>query len=520
MKFRFAIVMITILALAFGASAQDSELTLSILGTYETGIFDEGAQEIGAYDASSGRLYVTNADANVIDILDLSSPSEPSLISQISLDDYGDSINSVAVREGLVAAAVEGAEVDSLGMAVFMDFEGNVLNAVEVGVLPDMITFTPDGNYALTANEGEPSDDYSIDPEGSVSIINLTEGVENATVFTASFAEFNEGAPRAGELPEAVRIFGPNATVAQDLEPEYIAVSPDSSTAFVSLQENNALAVIDVATGSVTGIVALGFKDYSVEGNEIDPSNEDGEINIRTVPAFGMYQPDAIATYEVDGEVYIVTANEGDARDYDTYSEEARVADLTLDAEVFPNAEELQAEADLGRLNITTTLGDTDGDGEYEALYSYGARSFTIWNTAGEIVFDSGSEFAMLTSEIAPEAFNSNGTNDGFDGRSDDKGIEPEGVVIGVIGDQTYAFIGLERFGGVMVYNITDPMAPYYVTYANNVNREGNAEEGTAGDQGPEGLVFISAEDSPTGTPLLVVTNEVSGSTTIYEIGQ
>lgn len=521
MKFRFALVLLVLLAISLGVSAQDAELTLTPIGTYETGIFDEGAQEIGAYDAGTQRLFVTNADANVIDILDISDPTVPALVNQISLDDFGDSINSVAVHDGLLAAAVEGPEVDSLGTIVFLNTDGEVLANVTTGVLPDMVTFTPDGNYALTANEGEPNDDYTIDPEGTVTIVNISAGVETVTddnTFTVSFAEFNEGGPRADELPEDVRIFGPGATVAQDLEPEYIAVSPDSSTAYVSLQENNAVAVIDVTTGSVTAIVALGFKDHSLEGNEMDPSNEDGEINIRTVPTLGMYQPDAIATYEVNGETFLVTANEGDARDYDGFSEEARVADLTLDEEAFPNAAELQEEANLGRLNTTTVNGDTDGDGAHEVIYSYGARSFSIWNAAGELVYDSGAEFANITAEIAPEAFNSQGQNDSFDNRSDDKGTEPEGVVVGMVGDQMYAFIGLERFGGVMVYNVSDPAAPFFVTYANNANREGNAEEGTAGDVGPEGLVFISAEDSPTGAPLLVVTNEVSGSTTIYSI--
>ena len=517
-------VLVLLLVLAFPVLAQDDgedmmadPVSLEVIGRYETGVVFEGAAEIGAYDAGSQRLFVTNADADTIDILDISDPTNPTLVSTISFDDFGSSINSVAVFDGLVAAAIEAEEIDAAGRVVFTDIDGNVLNDVEAGVLPDMLAFSPDGTRVLVANEGEPNDSYEIDPEGSVTIVDLSEGVENATVTQVSFAGFNDNAP------EGLRVFGPGATVAQDLEPEYVAITPDGSTAFIALQENNGLAVIDIENAEATALIPLGFKDHSVEGAGFDASNEDGVINIEPRPTFGMYQPDAIAVYEANGEVFIVTANEGDAREYEDdegngFVEEARIAEVTLDAEAFPNAEELQAEENLGRLLMTTTLGDTDGDGEFEELYTFGARSFTIWNTSGEIVFDSGDQFEQITSERLPEIFNSNGTIDSFDQRSDDKGPEPEGVVVGTVDDVTLAFIGLERIGGVMVYDVTDPTASAFVGYTNTSIIDGNVEEGTAGDQGPEGLIFISAEDSPNGMPLLVVTNEVSGTTTIFEI--
>jgi len=518
MKYGLLSIFMLLLVLTSVVSAQDG-ITLTVIGEYETGVFDEGAAEIGAYDAGTQRLFITNADANRIDVLDISDPTNPMLVADIVLDEFGDSINSVAAKNGIIAAAVEGEEVDTPGMIVFLNTDGEVLSSVTAGVLPDMVTISPDGNWAVSANEGEPSDEYDVDPEGSITIVDLSGGMENVTdenVTTLTFAEFG-----MDMLDDSVRVFGPNATVAQDLEPEYVAISPDSSTAFVTLQENNAVAVVDIAMGSITNVIGLGFKDYSLEENAIDPSNEDGAINIRPVPAFGMYQPDAIAAVEIDGTLYFLTANEGDARDYDTFSEEVRVGDeeIVLDEEAFPNAAELKEEANLGRLLITTTLGDTDNDGDYDELYSYGARSFTIFTADGEIVFDSGSDFETITAELVPDAFNSNGTADGFDGRSDDKGPEPEGITVGTIEDTFYAFIILERVGGVMVYDITDPENASFVTYANNADITGNAEEGTAGDIGPEGVIFISAEESPNGNPLLVVTNEVSGSTTIYEIG-
>jgi hypothetical protein len=514
MKMRlFALLLL--LLLAVNVAAQDAALTLTPIGTYATGKFDEGAAEIVAYYAPAKQLFVINAADVSLDILDITDPTAPALVTNIKLDEYGDSINSIAIKGDIIAVAVENADVAGNGQAVFLNPDGTVVAAVEVGVLPDMIAITADGMYALTANEGQPSDDYATDPEGSVSIIDLSGGVANLTqdnVMMVSFADFNADGSRAAELPADVRIFGPNATVAQDLEPEYIATA--DGIAYVTLQENNAVAVIDIATGAVNAIVALGYKDYNAEGNSIDSSDEDGGVNIRNVPAFGMYQPDGIAAYMADGATYLITANEGDSRDYDGFSEEARVEDFTLDAAVF-TANTTDA-ADLGRMRITNTQGDTDGDGDLDAIYSFGARSFTIWGADGSLVFDSGNMLETMTSELS--FFNSNGTNDSFDSRSDDKGPEPEGVVVAEVNGAMYAFIGLERTGGVMVFDVTNPMAVTFVTYATNNLPEGNAEEGTAGDIGPEGLLFISAADSPNGMPLLVVANEVSGSTTLYSI--
>jgi hypothetical protein len=296
--------------------------------------------------------------------------------------------------------------------------------------------------------------------------------------------------------------------VAQDLEPEYIAVSSDSSTAWVVLQENNAVAVIDLTTNSVTAIAALGFKDHRQAGNQLDPSNRDDGINIDNWPVYGMYQPDAIAAYEVEGTTYLLTANEGDARDYDGFSEEARMGDLTLDATVFPTAT-LQADENLGRLKTTTEMGNLDGDPEYEALYAYGARSFSIWDGSGNLVFDSGDQIEHLTAALDAERFNSQGAAGSFDSRSDDKGAEPEGVTKGVVNGRTYAFIGLERIGGIMVYDVSEPTAPAFVQYLPPAD----------GNVSPEGLTFIPANQSPTCSALLVVNYEVSGSTVVYQVG-
>lgn len=846
--------------------------------------------EIIAHDDSTQRLFAVTGN-EFLEIIDIADPANPISVDSINLAPF--TANSVAAKNGIIAVAIENTVAQEPGLVGFFDGEGEFFGAVTVGALPDMITFTPDGQKVLVANEGEPNDEYTIDPEGSVSIIDLSGGVANLSqdnVTTADFTDFND---RLSELQAAgVRIFGPGATVAEDVEPEYITVSADSQTAWISLQENNAIARLDIEAGEITGIFPLGFKDYSkqqvlntfffnpaklpslgttdargeiklsgfsglyYEGvnpdngnlqfithpdrgpddgtdangdrifllpefqpelvrfeldresgileivdriglkrqdgtpltglpnlpeldpdtpvdedgnllefdplgidpegvvvapdgtfwlvdeyrpsiyhflpdgtlfhryvpegldpavgtpalpavystrrpnrgfeavayeegkiyafiqtplnnptsgesqtirilefdtetatttgeylyiqedmgggsdkigdalslgngeflvverdsgfgpesqkkifrisiddatnilesqtidatfesltpaeladlginpvsksvyadltalgysftdkpeglalvdenivavlndndfgetgvpiglglivnqngdNSLDASDRDGEINIQNWPVLGMYQPDSIASYEVNGKTYIVTANEGDSRDYDGFSEEARVEDLTLDPTAFPNATELQADEALGRLQITTTLGDRDGDGDYDEIYAYGGRSFSIFeatDTGLELVFDSGNDFEKITAEAFPEFFNSEFDDDvfEFDSRSDNKGPEPEGVVVGEVGEVTYAFIGLERIGGIMTYDVTDPSNPKFIQYLNN-----NPEFLPTGDIAPEGLTFIGQANSPTNNPLLVVGNEDSGTATIFE---
>ena len=510
-------------------------ITLTQIGTFETDVFDESAAEIPAYDPETERLFVVNANNGIVEVLDASDPSEPTKLFDIDFSDLGGGLpNSIAVQDGVLAVALEDEDTQENGRVVFFatdvdEDDIEPLSEVEVGALPDMIVFSPDGTRVLTANEGEPNADYSVDPEGSISIIDISGGVENVEQSDVTTADFNAFDADIDELRESgVRIFGPDATVSQDLEPEYIAISPDSSTAYVTLQENNALAVVDIASGEVTAVVPLGFKDHSLNRNGLDASDDDNAINIRPWPVFGMYQPDAIAAYEVNGTTYLVTANEGDAREYILEEddeeiiglvEEERIADLDLDPTAFPNADVLQADERLGRLTVTTTLGDTDGDGDFDELYAFGARSFTIWDTNGNIVFDSGREFEDITADLLPDDFNStNDENGSFDSRSDAKGPEPEGVVLGEINGRTFAFIGLERVGGVMVYDISNPDEAEFVQYINPRDFSGDAEAGTAGPLGPEGLAFISGSDSPTGDPLLVVSNEVSGSTDFFAI--
>jgi len=518
-------------------------IELNTLGTYASGAFDESAAEIVAHDPANQRLFVINANDSTVDVLDIQDPEMPIKLSTIDATAEGVSANSVAVYGDLVAVAIEANVKQDNGKVVFYNSTDlNKVGEVEAGALPDMLTFTRDGQKLLVANEGEPSDDYSVDPEGSVSVVDLSNGVAAATVTTAGFASFN--GQLAELMEQGLRVFGPGATLAQDLEPEYIAISIDGEKAWVAMQEANAVAELDIAAGEITAIIPLGFKDHSIIGNELDASNDDSGINIRNWPVKGIYHPDAMTSYGFNGKTYYITANEGDSRDYDGFSEEFRVADLTLDATAFPNAAELQEEANLGRLNVTSTLGFGNScapsdpanvtlvGGEYDRsyvenncvyseLYAYGARSFSIWSDTGERVFDSGSEFERITASLIPDNFNSNNDENAFDNRSDDKGPEPEAVTVGTINGQTFAFIGLERVGGIMVYNVTNPQNPEFVQYLNNRDfsaSQTDLENGMAGDLGPEGLAFIAADDSPNGKPMLAVGNEVSGTTTLYGI--
>lgn len=583
-----------------------TSISLNLLGRYSTGQFDESAAEIPAYDAASERLFVVNAEKGMVDVLDMSDPAAPAFISTLDGGSVlaGGEVNSVAVHNGIVAVAIEAeTKTDTGAMALFNAADLSLIAGVDVGAQPDMVTFTPDGNYVLVANEGEPSDDYQTDPEGSVAIVDISDRA-NPVVAIADFTAFN--GDRAALVAEGVRIYGPSASVAQDLEPEYLAVSADSATAWVVLQENNAIARIDIASATVEAITPLGYKDHGLESNNFGSGNlmdvsDEGPIDIAAWPGVrGLYQPDAIAAYEVAGATYLVTANEGDARawgeDNDDYwagdaaqgfVEEFRVKHLVhsdgfdrrsgddlppqlrslaagalLNHNTFAycgasagDAGECRDDEVLGRLNITWTMGyrqnadgspvmfnaagseDVAGDRiMYDNLYSYGARSFSIWDESGHLIWDSGDMFEQyLASDECKlgaarnipckDFFNSaHDEGDQKDSRSDAKGPEPEGVALGTLGEKTFAFIGLERMGGIMVFDITDPEQPEFMDYLNTredwMTEDAESVLDTIGDLGPEGLVFIPAQDSPTGEALLVVGYEVSGTTAVYQIEQ
>jgi hypothetical protein len=512
---------LTLLAALVACGGSDAvEQTPVALGLVKLGGFThqggEGSAEITAYDAASKKLFVVNGALASLDVLDLTNPAQPTLLKTVTMASLwagAGAANSVAIHQGMVALAVQALDKTQPGrLIVLRASDYAVLGTAVVGALPDMVTFTPDGKTLLLANEGEPNSyglPDSVDPEGSISVVDvsglsLTSSNVVLTAKTADFKAFNT--QKDALIASGVWIFGPGATVAQDMEPEYITVSADGKTAYVTLQENNAMAIVDIASAKVTAIKPFGYKDHSLAGNGLDASDKDSAINIKTWPVLGMYLPDAIASYSVGGQTYLITANEGDARaDWPGYSEESRVKDLALS----PALEALKTDAQLGRLTVTKSQGAVNG--VYEKLYAYGTRSFSIWNAQGQQVFDSGDQLEQLTKDLPQAKFNASHAGNAQDDRSDNKGPEPEGVIVAQFGQKHYAFIGLERVGGVMVYDVSNPTRPVYETYI-------NTRSGATGDLGPEGMHFVPADKSPNGKPLLVIGNEISGTTAIYQI--
>lgn len=461
---------------------------------FETGsidIGDAGAAEISTYDPQTKRLFVVNnSTTNKIDVIDFANPSKPVLLTSISVTSYGGFVNCLDVYDGKLAAAIEAVNKQDAGkVVVFKTNDYSEVKVIPVGALPDMITYSPDGKYILTANEGEPNMDYSNDPLGTVSIISVTDNYAVVNLDFSSFAS-SQTTLQAGGL----RVFGIGNNFAKDLEPEYVTISPDSKTVWVTLQENNAIAKINIETKTVTQIFPLGFKNYNLDTYKMDLSDRDNVISFNNKwNVKGMFQPDAVVMIPSDVPL-LFTANEGDAREYTALAEVKRIKDITLDPVVFPNAAALKADAQLGRLNITTTLGNPDGDNDYDELYSFGARSFSMWNgNTGALVYDSKNE---LDQRVATD-------NLYDDARSDDKGSEPEGLAIGKMGNRTVLFVGLERADAVAMYDITYPYYPIFM----KILKTGDA---------PEGVLFISADKSPTGRSLLVVSCENDGVVKVY----
>ncbi|OCB74836.1 choice-of-anchor I family protein [Flavobacterium crassostreae] len=455
----------------------------------------EGAAEISAYDAVSKKLFtVNNSDTNGIDVVDLSDPSNPKWIAKIDLTPFNGASNSVATYQGKLAVALEAtSSKQDLGKVVVFDTANySVIKEITVGALPDMVTFSPDGKWIMTANEGEPNSDYSVDPEGTVSIIDVAN---NYAVTTLNFSNFSSQLTtlKAGGF----KISSPTNDFAKDIEPEYITIAADSKTAWVTLQENNGVAKVDLLAKKITAIFPLGYKDFSLAENAIDISDKDDQIVFNPWNVKGMFMPDAISSFEVNNVAYFVTANEGDAREYDNYVDVSRIgsSSVILDPVKFPNALALKDNAKMGRLNIVNKMGDTDGDGDIDELVSFGGRSFSIWNgTTGKMVFDSKNELDKKAHDF--------GTYD--DKRSDDKGAEPEAVVVAKMGSKSILFVGLERTDNCMVYDVTNPNAPKYL----QTLKTGDA---------PEGLLFIPASQSPNKRSLVVVSSEGDGTIKIYQ---
>ncbi len=579
---------------AQGPAGQDGKdlpraLNIEVVGRFSAGgeeIIGKSAAEIVQFHKASQSAFAVNAALNQIEVISLASlptaaVGNPITDTSLSSTDFTfpDSVtvkdanlvdqtlslgvaNSIAIYGDMLAIAVEAEVKTAPGAVLFYSLDtmgqGTFVKAVQVGALPDMVTFSPDGTQVLVANEGEPDTDYTLDPEGSISMIAVTDGTPADLAQTINLSDdmvfsddnldaedYDTDEERRALLSESgVKFAGPDGTtVAQDLEPEYIAFNHDGSMAYVSLQESNAIGIIDLQDMTIE-VKGLGFKDWGKY--VLDFTNTDEIAKFASVEnLYGMYQPDTIASYTWNGATFILSANEGDSRDWDAYSEEVRVRDIVDPDELnMLLSTELQMAYDasggrngLGRLKVTTALGDADNDGTFEALYAYGARSFSIWDQNVNQVFDSGDDFEKISSAVLGNNFNSAHTENAGDNRSDDKGGEPEAIAVGEINGRMYAFIGLERSGDLFTYDVTNPFQVAFVAHNNNRDfstsfeldddldnpcdtNEGMdcSEVAQSGDLGPESIKFVPAEDSPNGNALLIVGNEVSGTVTVYQV--
>lgn len=556
-----------------------------MVGRFATNSWGKSAAEIVQFHTTSQSAFAVNGDANQIEVISLASLPTAEVGSPVSDESlsstaftFSDSVrvtdangvestialggaNSIAIHGDMLALAVAADNKQDNGAVLFYTLDamgaGTFVKAVEAGALPDMVTFTPDGSKALVANEGEPADDYSVDPEGSISVIDIVDGAPanaaatiNMTsdmVFSSDLLDaedYDTDEKRMALLSAAgVKFAGPAGnTVAKDLEPEYIT-AVDGNTAYVALQENNAIGIINLVDMTIE-VKPLGYKDWAEF--DMDYTNKDEIPSFRKLEnVYGMNQPDAIASYTWNGATFVVSANEGDARDYDGFSEEVRVKDIvdpdelnmTLSPELQAIYDETGGSDGLGRLKVTTVLGDADANGEYEALYSYGARSFSIWDQNINPVYDSGDDFGRISAAVLGNYFNSSHTENKGDNRSDDKGGEPEAVDVGMINGRNYAFIAQERAGDLFVYDVTNPFQVEFVAHYNNrdfsvdyeldddLDNPCDPAEGMncdnilmAGDLGPESIKFVPADLSPTSMPLLIIGNEVSGTVTVYQV--
>lgn len=498
------------------APVPSNEIALNYIGSFDPSGANTSTCEIVVHDPASQRLFTTSAIAGFLDIISFADPTAPTVVSSIDMNVYG-GVTSVAVKNGIVAVASPNTNEALNGSVVFFTTNGVFLKQVTVGALPDMITFSPDGTKVMTANEGQPNADYSVDPEGSVSVIDISGGIPaltQANVTTLLFTAYNS--QEATLVASGVRKLKATSTMSQDFEPEYITISTDSQKAWVSLQENNAIAEINLTNTTISNVWALGTKDISIPGNGMDISDNNGQVLIANWPMKAFYLPDGISNYTSGGNTFIVTANEGDEKEYTGFTERTTVgaATYTLDPAIFPNASVLKQSYNMGRFRVTNLNGNTDADADFETINCVGTRSFSIFNaTTKQIVYDSGDDFERYTAATLPGLFNADHEDNVAKGRSRAKGPEPEGVTTAQIGNQTFAFISLERVGGVMVYNVTNPNAVTFVDYKNS-----RSTSAYAGDHGPEGITYIKPENSTTGKGYILVANEISGTITIFEV--
>ena len=527
-------------------------LNLTQIARYSAGQYnvDGGVMEIVAYNQATEWAYAINGQSGKLAAIPLAgltagahveelTGTEIDVKALVEAEDgtfqYGD-MTSVAISPDstTLAAALQAQGSNDAGrVALFTCEEDGSLTLealVETGAQPDMVTFAGDG-VVLTADEGEPREGYGeniADPKGSVTVVDVESQESTVVDFTAFDSQRDQ-------LAEAGIVLKKGSTPSVDLEPEYIAVS--GGKAYVTLQENNAIAVLDIESQAFEGVYSAGFEDHSTTAIDLD--KKDDAYDPQTYESLlGIRMPDGIAAFTVEGTTYLVTANEGDARewgdeDQGTFyiSEDER--DFSEEGVTSPTGAITGENSGLEGKVVFFKTEDFDGL-DPEKDYVFGGRSFTVFQVTQDglaEVFTSGDDFEALTAQYVPEYFNASNDNAVLDDRSGKKGPEAESVTVGTVDGKTYAFVALERTGGVMVYDVTDPEAITFVNYVNTrdfgtiVEGSQEYEDGeldkwvTGGDVAPEGLLFLDAASSPNGEPLLLAACEVSGTVAVYQLG-
>jgi predicted phosphodiesterase len=489
-------------------------LKLELAGRYNSGAMnaDGGSLEIVQYNPVNGYAYAVSGVKGKLIAVNLNSSLDGDTVvtlfgteydlskESFGIADftYGD-MTSVAISPdgSKLAVAIQAENYNENGVVAIFTCEADgsltLDRAYTVGVQPDMVTFA-DNDTVLSADEGEPREGVSgTDPKGSVSIVEIS-----GTVNTVTFDSFDD---QRAELIRSGVLIQKDSAPSTDFEPEYIAVS--NGTAYVALQEANAIAVLNIADGEFTGVYPLGLQDYSKTKVDLQKNDTIELTNYENV--YGIKMPDGISVVTIGGKDYLLTANEGDSRadwaglDNESEGKTSPTGNVTLEKKV-------------------VWFDATKWDGlDTDKAYVFGGRSFSIYEVTADgltLTYDSGSDFEEITAEQLPDYFNCSNDKISLDNRSGKKGPEPESVITGTVKDKTYAFIALERIGGVMVYDITVPANAKFVNYINS--RE--FDDVIQGDVSPEGLCFVSAADSKTGNPMLLAACEVSGTMTVVQI--
>ena len=519
-------------------SSEVSHAQISLLSNFSANYGNgTSAGEIVGFDKVSKNLFVTSSSsaAYQINIFDLSNPSSAVGVGAIDFSSsFGikanmSALSSVAINSAKgfgVASLIPTANTTTLGKVGFFNLSsGTSLGTIDVGYHPDSVSFSPDGSKLIVVNEGEFNASSATNAPGSISIIDVSSitssNLANLASLTPVTRDFSSGNLASGVSLSGIRNSNlaaigtsgtfissvPDFTQAanQDpnaIEPEYASVIGDK--VYVSLQDNNAIGEYDLTQNLWTKITNLGTITQT-----IDATDTGSTISI-TQAVKGLPMPDTLATYSKNGKTYVVTANEGDARVDDR--DVSRFGDIAgsdsmnniIDQNApsnFPTTQTgARANEALGRLNVSRLDGDTDGDGKIDDPTMIGTRSFTIWEVTGsglQRTWDSGSYFETYIRDNDPTGW--------VDTRSDDKGPEPEGLVLGEIDGKTFAFIGMERNNGIFMFDITDPNAPSFFGYT-------RTSDGSNTPLRPEGMSFISAADSPNGQNLLIVGYEGDGT--------